>query len=860
MPHRSADETFQRYLKQNFGTASDNYRTVVPALFRRLKTAEPESDITASYRLWQESVDVNIAKAESAAMDTVAELGIDTGDGPRAEEFLYCLQSYYALVLQLDRATSMARLVEGNGVNHAAYGELRSEYGNLLAQPEDRLFHGWLAGADFDGDPLGGLVASMSNAPRRAVGEDGFKRLYQDLIGAPFRKAMGEFYTREWIAELLLDEIAYDGTSVLDPACGSGAFLVKAARRIVRDGETPGDIDRIHGFDLNPVAVMAAKSNLLGVLSGHFDDGALTRSELADVDMPVFWTNSIVWTEPDLSGNNVTLPSPYGELAFPRDPDGAVAKIRDDMADWVDGKPFEGIVDGDWIDGIARSFAAPIVCPPVDYVVGNPPWVSPDRMPKEYRDRVTDLLEESGFLEPFQPDYLTNRFPNSQFVAALPFFEVAMNRYLKKGGTCAYLVTSSLLKSMNGGGFREQMQNWRVTRILDFTPYTDIHRNADSWAVAPVIHNSAADGGSTLFEFFLPTNGGRPRHPGSCRTVDAPDVTLHVCAWEVDLADVPFLPDDPRSPWFTAPPEVIESYRTMSEGVPHLGEHCRLTRGLTTGRNAVYLLDDVERAGDGFVEARSSASDGRIALESELVYPFVEGKHLRAWGFGHTHLLLPYDVPAWEPIPEDALRERGPNAASYLDDNRAVLKSRRTHTITSQLDGGSPFYVVETRDVLGERPVVGVREVAPYPEAAVVPPTIDDDVLGVRKSVVAHTLNFVVPGSDDEAYYLAGLLNSWPLRTLMYDLAQPKGGRPGKRYDMYLISSLPVPEFDPDDGVHRAIADLGREAHELVREGDDASGVERELNEIVCEELYGMATDAYDSLRRHYDRLAHTPD
>lgn len=859
MLNESTDEAFQEYLKRKFGTKSENYQSVVPVLFQRLEDADSESDIATSYRLWQESIDVNISKIESAVEDTISELDIDTKNGSRAEEFLYCLQSYYALVLQLDRIVNMDRLVEGRDIADIEYNELRAEYENLLDQPEDRLFYGWLTNINFDSEPFHGLVVAMSESPHRKVGEDAFKDLYQDIIGNPFRKAMGEFYTREWVADLILNEIEYDNTSVLDPACGSGAFLVKTARRVIQDSGKPGDIERIHGFDLNPVAVMAAKSNLLGVLSGHFEDGELTHSELADVEIPVYWTNSIIWTEPDLSGNIITLLSPYGELEFPSDPDEAVEKISNDIAEWIEGKSFNRIIDEDWVDSIAESFSAPVVCPPFDYVVGNPPWVSPDRMPKEYRDRVKELLEESGFLEPFQPDYLANRFPNRQFVAALPFFEVTMDRYLKEEGICAYLVTSSLLKSMNGGGFREQMQEWRITRVLDFTPYTDIHQNANSWAFVPVISKSPDNGDSTLFEFFIPTDGEMPSHPGSCRTIEMPDVTLHVCAWETDLKDLPFIPDDPRSPWFTAPPAVIESYRKIIEGNPHVGENYRFTRGLVTGRNGVYLLDGVERK-NGFVEARSKASDGRVTLEPELVYPFIEGKHLTSWDFDHTHLMVPYEVPEWDPIPEDVMQENYPKAASYIWDNKEGLEGRRTHTIMSQMDNGNPFYVVETRDILGEKPVVGIREMAPYLEAAVIPETIDDEILGQRESIIAHTLNFVVPGSEDEAHYLAAMINSWPLRTMMYDLAQPKGGRPGKRYDMYLISSLPIPEFDPSDKVHQKIADLGREAHGTIQKGGDVTEVESELNEVVCEEMYGIAVEECDDLRKHYNRLAYTPN
>ncbi len=57
---------------------------------------------------------------------------------------------------------------------------------------------------------------------------------------------------------------------MLDPACGSGTFLVAAIRRMKAVSQEhdlpPADIARsivegIVGFDLNPLAVIAARTN-----------------------------------------------------------------------------------------------------------------------------------------------------------------------------------------------------------------------------------------------------------------------------------------------------------------------------------------------------------------------------------------------------------------------------------------------------------------------------------------------------------------------------------------------------------------------------------------------------------------------
>ena len=66
---------------------------------------------------------------------------------------------------------------------------------------------------------------------------DLLKQLYQQLFPKSVRHDLGEYYTPDWLAELVLDELGYDGNPdkrLLDPACGSGTFLVMALNRVRR--------------------------------------------------------------------------------------------------------------------------------------------------------------------------------------------------------------------------------------------------------------------------------------------------------------------------------------------------------------------------------------------------------------------------------------------------------------------------------------------------------------------------------------------------------------------------------------------------------------------------------------------------
>ena len=122
---------------------------------------------------------------------------------------------------------------------------------------------------------------------------DVLRPLYEALVDEHDRKVFGEYYTPDWLAELMVEEILDDewcqrsvgkavhaietrkelrNTGVLDPCCGSGTFLYHAARRILKAGgtgledETPGRQAQIvarlvNGIDIHPVAAELGTGN-----------------------------------------------------------------------------------------------------------------------------------------------------------------------------------------------------------------------------------------------------------------------------------------------------------------------------------------------------------------------------------------------------------------------------------------------------------------------------------------------------------------------------------------------------------------------------------------------------------------------
>nr|WP_307961683.1 BREX-2 system adenine-specific DNA-methyltransferase PglX [Salinispora arenicola] len=140
-------------------------------------------------------------------------------------------------------------------------------------------------------DISGPAAEELSDFFRRGVGRESLRRedldtrflgdLYQDL-STHAKKTYALLQTPEFVEEFILDrtfepavqEFGLPATSVIDPTCGSGHFLLGAFHRLLRkwrDREPATDIrvlaeralGQVTGVDINPFAVAIARFRLL---------------------------------------------------------------------------------------------------------------------------------------------------------------------------------------------------------------------------------------------------------------------------------------------------------------------------------------------------------------------------------------------------------------------------------------------------------------------------------------------------------------------------------------------------------------------------------------------------------------------
>jgi len=253
---------------------------------------------------------------------------------PKPAELLFAVHTYYALFMKLLAAeivaffhklpTPLQKMMQATtsnklkremddleagsifrhlNITNFLEGDLFAWYNGVWTEPIEKLVREMVTRLD-DYNP-----GTLSEDP--AGSRDLLKKLYQQLFPKSVRHDLGEYYTPDWLAEHVLNELGCIGDPdkrLLDPACGSGTFLVMAINRIRQwydqnrenrrfdEGELCRKIlSNVIGFDLNPLAVMAARTNYLIAIRDLI--GRVER-----VEIPVYLCDSIL------------TPTEYGDL------------------------------------------------------------------------------------------------------------------------------------------------------------------------------------------------------------------------------------------------------------------------------------------------------------------------------------------------------------------------------------------------------------------------------------------------------------------------------------------------------------------------------------------------------------------
>ena len=210
--------------------------------------------------------------------------------------FEYASQSHVKTLLESESLQKGLREIEDGkffrdiGVENFIEGTFLSWYLDVWDSDIEKIIQEIITRLDwFD-------FAEFITKPEYVV--DYLKNFYQEVFPKQLRHDLGEFYTPDWLAKYVITQAGFDGDiskRVLDPACGSGTFLVEVLNKIYEKNKKERHKEKlithisknVVGFDINPVAVLTARTNYLIALS-RFN---LQKTRIA---LPIYLTDSIV--------------------------------------------------------------------------------------------------------------------------------------------------------------------------------------------------------------------------------------------------------------------------------------------------------------------------------------------------------------------------------------------------------------------------------------------------------------------------------------------------------------------------------------------------------------------------------------
>ncbi|MBI5000851.1 MAG: N-6 DNA methylase [Euryarchaeota archaeon] len=481
------------------------------------------------------------------------------------------------------------------------------------------------------------------------------------------KKAGGVYYTPKYIVDYIVentvgrlcagkspDEMAR--LRILDPACGSGSFLIVAYARLLKEhldwyvADNPKKwkdavlqarenewhltlrekkrilLSNIYGVDIDSQAVEVTKLNLLlKALEGDSKESVenvkkwFREPALPDLDNNIKCGNSLV-------GFNV--------IDLLKD----IPKAEQD-AQLEKLKPFN------WEDEFSQVFKAG----GFDAIVGNPPYI-----------RIQALNEWT----PRQADYLKQHYKaasKGNYDIYVVFVERGLG-LLNPDGKLGYILPHKFFNAQYGEPLRDVLSKGKhLSEVVHFSD------------------QQIFDGATTYTcLMFLKKGGAEKLH--FKRVED-------LAAWRLNGkstdGEIPAL-DVSASEWNFAVGEGAELFEKLSRMPTKLKDvSSNIFQGLVTSSDPVYLLEPVNIE-NNHVTVKSNATNQEYSFEAEVVPPLCKGSlDIRRYlASPSKRVIFPYNPAQSDAlkksilISESDFQSKYPRTWSYLKENYEVLRNR----------------------------------------------------------------------------------------------------------------------------------------------------------------------------------------
>ncbi|MFU8894445.1 MAG: Eco57I restriction-modification methylase domain-containing protein [Luteolibacter sp.] len=564
-----------------------------------------------------------------------------------------------------------------------------------------------------------------------------------------------------WIAFLEKYRFALGQIRIVDPACGSGAFLIQALNRLVEEYRwVIAEKERITTereiFDQDAIIRSILSHNIYGVD---------INPESVEITKLALWLHTAAPGKPLCSlDDNIQC----GNSLVGPDFDAFYQQRHSTLFAAADPNERERINAFDWHTAFPVVFAHG----GFDCVIGNPPYIKLQHFRRAQEDTAAYLVEAQN--PDGTPLYASTQSGN--FDMYLPFIEKGV-RILKPEGRMGYIAPNVWMVNEYGKPLRQLIRRTRtLDRWLDFKSH-QIFDEAITY---------------TSLQFF------RGSEVPALTCAFAPDGNAAAVQWE-NADQIPYEELPEEDAWTLAPKAEMELIGKLSSSNRTL-EQCSkgIVVGIQTSADHIYHLKRI--AANRYV----SRAGLEVAIEDELMHPLVSGTEVKRYLHPQTdtYLLFPYCVDLGiKPrlFTADEMQTTFPLGWAYLRTHEEALRGRENGKM--ELDDKWWAYVYPKN-----------LDKQEYPKL-MVPRLITRLFCAMDLDGACYLDNVDVGGvlceDAEELPYLAAILNA-PVCNFVWRRTSKPFQNDYRSANKQFIAPLPIPDASPEQRL-----EVGTRAREL---------------------------------------------
>jgi len=462
------------------------------------------------------------------------------------------------------------------------------------------------------------------------VNKDILGDVYQGYLPADERKRLGEFYTPREVVEYILDILSYKPQNeirkkkILDPACGSGGFLVEATRRLIecyrRVGfkiEDPVDakqiieecVASIFGLDIHPFAVFITEMNLLFQLVELYDSVRKKEKYYTLPRLNIYRTDSL---------------TPLGETM-------ELTGLLNNSRRMVFIEEMKG--------------AEKVKSTTFDFVVGNPPYVRTKKIARDYIDSLMTSYKEIAHGK----------------ADLYVYFIFRAIQWIGENGKVGLITSNKFAKAKYGLKLMQYIQkNCWINVFVDFGD-SGVFSEVTNYPCIFVLTRKGRETGQTVkfIRIFKPLEN-------VTKTLDHVLDKTSLDRYMDDFIEVFEIKEllIGEEGWIALPEKEKTIFSKIQQNAGSLLENLgKMRMGIHHAPKDVLVLQE--------------ETVKKYDIERSYVKPLIEGKDVLKWrtSWRKLYIIFPHEYRNGVLIPVEL--DRAPNLKRYLEMNRKKLENRK---------------------------------------------------------------------------------------------------------------------------------------------------------------------------------------